>query len=288
MSKALIPLGLIGVAGVMGSLAGGEGNRGRRAADLHDLTKRELRARLNKLAEKRHDLGKRLPIEKMSGHVMPLWINDDDGFRFKSTDLSKRDYTRMSANYYKLWQEEGAVEFILRDGEMEEDPEEYHQAMMRSARGQRAEKRPSGKAVRKIKRGKTTYSLYKNGELWTGGRHAYMAGYVMDPENIDYAIDVHEEEMRHLHQEAMREFGLLAKGRSDRGRRAEKKPAIWGYINWTEGRQRPIRYSMPVYSAKQAYRTEAEFADWHPSKKRVSISRKKPRNARPVPQHDQD
>jgi len=31
MSKALIPLGLIGVAGVMGSLAGGEANRGRRA-----------------------------------------------------------------------------------------------------------------------------------------------------------------------------------------------------------------------------------------------------------------
>jgi hypothetical protein len=206
MSKALIPLGLIGVAGVMGSLASGQGNRGRRAADLHNLTKRELRARLNKLAEKRHDLGKRLPIEKMSGHVMPLWINDDDGFRFKSTDLSKRDYTRMSANYYKLWQEEGAVEFILRDGEMEEDPEEYHQAMMRSARG----------------------------------------------------------------------------------RRAEKKPAIWGYINWTEGRQRPIRYSMPVYSAKQADRTKDEFANWHPSKKRVSISSKKPRNARPVPQHDQD
>ncbi len=77
-------------------------------------------------------------------------------------------------------------------------------------------------------------------------------------------------------------------GRSARGRRAEKKPAIWGYINWTEGRQRPIRYSMPVYSAKQAYRTEDAFADRHPSKKRVSISRKKPRNARPVPQHDQD
>lgn len=32
MSKALIPLGLIGAAGVMGSLASGQGNKGRRAA----------------------------------------------------------------------------------------------------------------------------------------------------------------------------------------------------------------------------------------------------------------
>jgi hypothetical protein len=81
-------------------------------------------------------------------------------------------------------------------------------------------------------------------------------------------------------------LGAAAMGRA--GRRAEKKPAIWGYINWTEGRQHPIRYSMAVYSAKQADRTKDEFANWHPSKKRVSISQKKPRNARPVPQHDQD
>lgn len=77
-----------------------------------------------------------------------------------------------------------------------------------------------------------------------------------------------------------------ALGLINQGRRAEKKPAIWGYINWTEGRAHPTRYSMPVYSAKQAYRTEDGFAHRHPSKKRVSISRKKPRNARPVPQHD--
>ena len=32
MSKALIPLGLIGAAGVMGSLASGQGNKGRRAS----------------------------------------------------------------------------------------------------------------------------------------------------------------------------------------------------------------------------------------------------------------
>jgi hypothetical protein len=36
MSKALIPLGLIGVAGVMGSLANGEANRGRRAVTAGD------------------------------------------------------------------------------------------------------------------------------------------------------------------------------------------------------------------------------------------------------------
>jgi len=103
-----------------------------RTVNLHDLTKRELRARLIVLGAKVDALAKRLPIERMSAHVMPLWINDDDGFRFKSTDLSKRDYTRMSANYYKLWQEMGRIDLFLRDGEMEEDPEEYHQAMMRS------------------------------------------------------------------------------------------------------------------------------------------------------------
>ena len=81
-----------------------------------------------------------------------------------------------------------------------------------SARGRRAEKRPSGKPVKKVKRGKTTYSLYKNGELWTGGRHGYMAGYVMDPENIDYAIDTHEEEMRYMMDDVRREFGLMARG----------------------------------------------------------------------------
>jgi len=40
------------------------------------------------------------------------------------------------------------------------------------------------------------YRLLENGELWTTGRYAYMAGYVSDPGNIDNAIDNHEEELR--------------------------------------------------------------------------------------------
>jgi hypothetical protein len=52
------------------------------------------------------------------------------------------------------------------------------------------------------------YALYSNGELWTTGPHAYMAGYVMDPGNIDTAIDVAEEEMRIMMADARIEFGL--------------------------------------------------------------------------------
>jgi len=39
------------------------------------------------------------------------------------------------------------------------------------------------------------YALYSNGELWKTGRYAYRAGYVNDPDNIDNAIDAHEEEL---------------------------------------------------------------------------------------------
>ena len=42
------------------------------------------------------------------------------------------------------------------------------------------------------------YKLLENGELWTTGREAYMAGYVMDPDNLDIAIDNHEEELREM------------------------------------------------------------------------------------------
>jgi hypothetical protein len=52
------------------------------------------------------------------------------------------------------------------------------------------------------------YELKPNGELWTTGEHAYMCGYVMNPENLDEAIENHEEEMRSLMAEARAEFGL--------------------------------------------------------------------------------
>tara|TARA_R110002020_G_scaffold204055_2_gene407906 strand:- start:221 stop:427 length:207 start_codon:yes stop_codon:yes gene_type:complete len=52
------------------------------------------------------------------------------------------------------------------------------------------------------------YTLYENGELWKGsGVNAYLAGYVMDAENISYAIDVAEEEMAYMMAEAAAEFG---------------------------------------------------------------------------------
>ena len=44
----------------------------------------------------------------------------------------------------------------------------------------------------------TKYRLLSNGELWTVGRHRYMAGYVSDPDNILEAIDAHEEELVYL------------------------------------------------------------------------------------------
>jgi len=36
------------------------------------------------------------------------------------------------------------------------------------------------------------------GELWKLGPHGYMAGYIMDPDNIESAVDEAEEEMHFL------------------------------------------------------------------------------------------
>ena len=69
------------------------------------------------------------------------------------------------------------------------------------------EQRPTAKPVATQKRGKTTYKLFANGELWTTGEHGFRCGYVMNPGNLDYAIDNHEEEMRCLMAEARAEFG---------------------------------------------------------------------------------
>ena len=69
-------------------------------------------------------------------------------------------------------------------------------------------KRPETKAVVTRKSGKTTYKLYPNTELWTCGKHGFFCGYVSDPENIDIAINSHEQEMECLIAQARREFGL--------------------------------------------------------------------------------
>jgi|TARA_R110002110_G_scaffold175674_1_gene379346 hypothetical protein len=69
------------------------------------------------------------------------------------------------------------------------------------------EQQPTTKPVATQKRGKTTYKLYANGELWTAGKHGFRCGYVMNPGNLDYAINNHEEEMRCLMAEARAEFG---------------------------------------------------------------------------------
>jgi hypothetical protein len=68
--------------------------------------------------------------------------------------------------------------------------------------------KPTTKPVATQKRGKTTYKLFANGELWTTGRHGFLCGYVSDPGNLDYAIDNHEEEMRCLMADVRAEFGL--------------------------------------------------------------------------------
>jgi len=53
------------------------------------------------------------------------------------------------------------------------------------------------------------YGLLPNTELWKiAGEHSYMAGYVMTPENIEFAVDEAEEEMRCLLADARIEFGL--------------------------------------------------------------------------------
>ena len=61
------------------------------------------------------------------------------------------------------------------------------------------DKRPTERAVKVSKRGRKVYKVYPNGELWTSGDKSlpggFMCGHVMNPENIEEAIDNHEEEM---------------------------------------------------------------------------------------------
>lgn len=52
------------------------------------------------------------------------------------------------------------------------------------------------------------YGLTAKGELWKiAGQHSYVAGYVMDAENIEYAADQADEESRILFAQAAEEFG---------------------------------------------------------------------------------
>ena len=67
---------------------------------------------------------------------------------------------------------------------------------------------PTTRPVATAKRGQTTYKLFSNGELWTGGRYGYLCGHVSNPENIESAINSHEEEMACLVADARAEFGF--------------------------------------------------------------------------------
>ncbi len=52
------------------------------------------------------------------------------------------------------------------------------------------------------------YGLTSDGELWKlAGRNSYLAGYVADCENIEYAAEVADEEMESLLADAHAEFG---------------------------------------------------------------------------------
>ena len=53
------------------------------------------------------------------------------------------------------------------------------------------------------------YGLTSDGELWRlAGRNSYMAGCVMDRENIEYAAAVADEEMEILRDQCRAEFGF--------------------------------------------------------------------------------
>ena len=53
------------------------------------------------------------------------------------------------------------------------------------------------------------YGLTSDGELWKlAGRNSYMAGCVMDRENIEYAAAVADEEMEILRAQCRDEFGF--------------------------------------------------------------------------------
>jgi hypothetical protein len=66
------------------------------------------------------------------------------------------------------------------------------------------EKQPTCKVVARRK----GYALYENGELWTTHSYPYLAGYVMDADNIESAIFEHEEEMWWMMEQELEEFGL--------------------------------------------------------------------------------
>lgn len=62
------------------------------------------------------------------------------------------------------------------------------------------DRRPHASAIKTAKRGRTTYQLYANGEVWTKGRHGYRCGYASatDADTFGAAIDAHEEELRSM------------------------------------------------------------------------------------------
>ena len=69
------------------------------------------------------------------------------------------------------------------------------------------EKQPTCKVVARRKgAGSSSYALYENGELWKTGNYPYMAGYVMDADNIESAIFEHEEEMWWMMEQELEEF----------------------------------------------------------------------------------
>tara|TARA_R110000744_G_scaffold367818_1_gene477439 strand:- start:363 stop:575 length:213 start_codon:yes stop_codon:yes gene_type:complete len=53
------------------------------------------------------------------------------------------------------------------------------------------------------------YGLLPNSELWKMvGEHSYRAGYVMNAENFESAVDAAEEDARIMWAQARREFGF--------------------------------------------------------------------------------
>ena len=62
------------------------------------------------------------------------------------------------------------------------------------------EARPITGAIRTSKRGRTTYQLYANGEVWTKGKHGYRCGYASatDADTFAAAIGAHEAELRSM------------------------------------------------------------------------------------------
>lgn len=68
--------------------------------------------------------------------------------------------------------------------------------------------KPTTNPAKTTKRGSKTYQLFANGELWTTGGGGYLCGHVMDPENIEDAIDAHEAEVEYMLALVRSEFGF--------------------------------------------------------------------------------